>query len=85
MWDLKTNQEITNFSGDNFRDYYTGPNSKYGYCGFDKFEVNLDQGIPDPVPQRVDTISQSKTMGWRCNQGEDILLINASLYLGITW
>ena len=82
VWDLVTNTEITNFSGEYYKDHYTGPNSKYGYCGFEGFDVNLDTGVPVPNPGRNEANYQQYPQGYKFNKEETVLLVNQKIFIG---
>ena len=51
VWDLEEDIEYSHFSsreGDIFMDYITGNKSELGIVCFDKYIVDLDNGIPNP-------------------------------------
>ena len=82
VWDLYTNREVTNFSGRNFKDYYTGPSSRLGYCAFENYEVNLDTGVPEPLGLRPEPrFLREKTQGWRTNSAADTVLLDKNMLI----
>lgn len=50
IWDRKKDCEHSNFisSGEVFLDYMVSKRSKLGFVSFDKYIVDLDNGIPNP-------------------------------------
>ena len=78
VWDLEKNYEHTNFSSrqdDTFKDFFTGTNSKLGIVSFDKYIVDLDNGIPNPFMNKKYSINQKNwTQGCRINSDEDMIL-----------
>ena len=61
VWDLEENYEHSNFSSrqdDEFKDFLTGANSVLGIVCFDKYIVDLDNGIPNPFMSKKYSISQ---------------------------
>ena len=78
VWDLKKDIEHSNFSsreGDVFMDYITGKKSELGIVCFDKYIVDLDNGIPNPfVSKSIPSNEKYWCQGLKINLAEDMLL-----------
>lgn len=78
VWDLEEDIEYSHFSsreGDIFMDYITGNKSELGIVCFDKYIVDLDNGIPNPfVSKKKPSNEKYWWQGLKINSAEDMLL-----------
>ena len=82
-WDIDEDREYSSFSSrpdDIFKDYFTDKTSKLGLLSFNKYIVDLDNGIPNPFVIKKDPILETQWLhGMKANFAQDMFLSNGTL------